>query len=130
MSASRVALTLVRRLGLGLSIIALASLALLLSDWKHYSPRAGMPRLAFIKYNSNPNLDLGVRGLEHFHLLCSVSGAKKEAFAVCDGNGLESLFRCTKQLFVGPGSVAAQDLFDLAPHRLDGIEVWRIRRQI
>jgi putative ABC transport system substrate-binding protein len=63
MSASRVVLTLVRRLGLGLSIIALASLALLLSDWKHYSPRAGMPRLAIIKYNSNPNLDLGVRGL-------------------------------------------------------------------
>ena len=63
MSASRVALTLVRRLGLGLSIIALASLALLLSDWRHRSPSAGMPRLAVIKYNSNPNLDLGVRGL-------------------------------------------------------------------
>jgi len=63
MSASRVALTLVRRLGLGLSIIALASLALLLSDWKHHSPRAGMPRLAVFQYNSNPNLDLGVRGL-------------------------------------------------------------------
>ena len=46
-------------------------------------------------------------GLEHFHLSCSVSGAKKEAFAVCDGNGLEGLFRCTQQLFVGPGSVAA-----------------------
>jgi len=45
--------------------------------------------------------------LEHFHLSCSVSGAKKEAFAVCDGNGLEGLFRCTQQLFVGPGSVAA-----------------------
>jgi putative ABC transport system substrate-binding protein len=63
MSASRVALTLVRRLGLGLSIIALASLALLLSDSKHHSPRAGMPRLAIFQYNSNPNLDLGVRGL-------------------------------------------------------------------
>ena len=63
MSASRVALTLVRRLGLGLSIIALASLALLLSDWKHHSPSAGMPRLAVFQYNSNPNLDLGVRGL-------------------------------------------------------------------
>jgi hypothetical protein len=68
--------------------------------------------------------------LEHFHLLCSVSGAKKEAFAVCRGNGLEGLFRCPQQLFVGPGSVAAQDLFDLAPHRLDGIEVRRIGRQI
>ena len=63
MSASRVALTLVRRLGLGLSIIALASLALLLSDWRHLSPRVGVPRLAVIKYNSNPNLDLGERGL-------------------------------------------------------------------
>jgi hypothetical protein len=27
-----------------------------------------------------------LRALEHFHLSCSVSGAKKEAFAVCDGN--------------------------------------------
>jgi putative ABC transport system substrate-binding protein len=63
MSASRVALTLVRRLGLGLSIIALASLALLLSDWKHRSPRAGIPRVAVFQYNSNHNLDLGVRGL-------------------------------------------------------------------
>jgi len=68
--------------------------------------------------------------LEHFHLSCSVSGAKKEAFAVCGGNGLEGLFSCTQQLFVSPGSVAAQDLFDLAPHRLDGIEVRRIGRQI
>jgi len=68
--------------------------------------------------------------LEHFHLSCSVSGAKKEAFAVCDGNGLEGLFRCPQQLVVAPGSVAAQDLFDLAPHRLDGIEVRRIGRQI
>jgi putative ABC transport system substrate-binding protein len=63
MSALRIALTLVRRLGLGLSIIALASLALLLSDLKHHSPRAGMPRVAVLQYNSTPNLDLGVRGL-------------------------------------------------------------------
>jgi len=63
MSASRVALTLLRRLGLGLSIIALASIALLLSDWRHHSPYAAMPRLAVFQYNSNPNLDLGVRGL-------------------------------------------------------------------
>jgi hypothetical protein len=27
--------------------------------------------------------------LEHFHLLCSVLGAKKEALAVGDGNGLK-----------------------------------------
>ena len=63
MSASRVALTLLRRLGLGLSIIALASLALLLSDWKHSSSRVGMPRVAVFQYTSTPALDLGVRGL-------------------------------------------------------------------
>jgi putative ABC transport system substrate-binding protein len=63
MSALRVVLTLARRLGLGLSIIALASLALLLSDWRHRSPSAGMPRVAVFQYNSNSNLDLGVRGL-------------------------------------------------------------------
>jgi putative ABC transport system substrate-binding protein len=63
MSNSRVALTLLRRLGVGLSIIALASLALLLSDWRHRSAGTAMPHLAIIKYNSNPNLDLGERGL-------------------------------------------------------------------
>jgi putative ABC transport system substrate-binding protein len=63
MSASKVALTLLRRLGLGLSFIALAALALLLSDWRHRSPAAGLPRVAVIKYNSNTNLDLGERGL-------------------------------------------------------------------
>src|ERR1019366_3066041 len=35
-----------------------------------------------------------------------------------------------QQFIFGARSVTAQDLFDLAPHRLDGIEVWRIRRQI
>jgi putative ABC transport system substrate-binding protein len=54
---------LLRRLGLGLSIIALASLALLLSDWRHRSPRASVPHVAVFQYNSNPNLDLSVRGL-------------------------------------------------------------------
>ena len=63
MNASRVALTLLRRLGLGLSIIALASLALLLSDWRHRSPSAGMPRVAVFQYNSSLTLDLSVRGL-------------------------------------------------------------------
>jgi putative ABC transport system substrate-binding protein len=52
-----------RRLGLGLSIIALASLALLLSDWRHHSPSAGMPRVAVFQYNSSATLDLSVRGL-------------------------------------------------------------------
>jgi putative ABC transport system substrate-binding protein len=45
------------------SIIALAALALLLSDWRHRSPNAGLPRVAVFQYNSNTNLDLGVRGL-------------------------------------------------------------------
>jgi len=63
MSASRAVLTLLRRLGLGLSIIALASLALLLSDWKHRSSSAGMPRVAVFQFNSNAILDLSVRGL-------------------------------------------------------------------
>jgi putative ABC transport system substrate-binding protein len=63
MSASKAVLTLLRRLGLGLSIIVAASLALLLSDWRHRSPRDAMPSVAVIKYNSNTNLDLGMRGL-------------------------------------------------------------------
>jgi putative ABC transport system substrate-binding protein len=46
-----------------MSIIALASLALLLSDWRHRSPSAGMPRVAVFQYNSNLILDLSVRGL-------------------------------------------------------------------
>jgi hypothetical protein len=98
------------------------------------------PQKRLASFESNPTLaakrsdamtqEAKVYLLKHFHLLCSVSGAKKEAFAVCGGNGLEGLFRCLQQLFFGPGSVAAQDLFDLAPHGLDGIEVRRIRRQI
>jgi|SRR5208337_4811756 len=63
MNASRVAFTLLRRLGLGLSIIALASLALLLSDWKHRSSSTAMPRVAVFQFNSNAILDLSVRGL-------------------------------------------------------------------
>jgi len=68
--------------------------------------------------------------LEHFHLSCSVSGAKKEAFAIGGGNGLEGYFRCAQQLFFGPGSLAAQGLFDFAPQGLDGIEVGRIGREV
>lgn len=63
MSAWRVALTLVRRLGLGLAIILLASLALLISDWRPHAAGSARPRLAVIQFNSNPNLDLGVKGL-------------------------------------------------------------------
>jgi hypothetical protein len=71
-----------------------------------------------------------VRVLEQFHLLYSVSGAKKEALAVRDGNRLKGGSGRPQELFAGTGSVAAQDLFDLAPHGLDGIEIGRIRRQV
>src|ERR1017187_9736915 len=70
------------------------------------------------------------RRLEHLHLSCSVLGAKKEPLAVGGRDGLEGGFGGQKQLLVGTGSVAAQDLFDLAPHGLDRIEIRRIRRQI
>jgi putative ABC transport system substrate-binding protein len=63
MNASKMAFTLGQRLGLGLSMIALASLALLLSDWRHRAPGTGMPRVAVFQYNSNLILDLSVRGL-------------------------------------------------------------------
>jgi hypothetical protein len=52
--------------------------------------------------------------LEYLHLLCSGLGAKKEALAVGCGNGLNGGLGGQKQLLVGAGSVAAQDLFDLA----------------
>ena len=68
--------------------------------------------------------------LEHLYLLCSVLGAKKETLAVGGGNGLEGGFGGQKQLLVGTGSVAAQNLLDLAPQGLDRIEIRRIRRQI
>jgi hypothetical protein len=68
--------------------------------------------------------------LQHFHLLCSVFGAKKEALAISGGNGLKGDLGGLEELLVGTRSVAAQDLFDLAPHLLNGIEVWRIGGQI
>ena len=68
--------------------------------------------------------------LEHFHLLCSVSGAKKEAFAIGAGNGLKGGFGRPQQVRFRTRSAAAQSLFDLAPHRPDGVEVRRIRRQV
>ena len=61
--------------------------------------------------------------LEHFHLVCSVLGAKKEAFAIGAGNRVEGTIGRPKQFFFRPGSVAAHGLFDLAPHGLNGIEV-------
>ena len=53
--------------------------------------------------------------LKRFHLLCSVLGAKKEALAVGGGKGLKGALGGQKQLLVGARSVAAQDLFNLAP---------------
>jgi len=69
------------------------------------------------------------RRLDHFHLLCSVSGAKKEAFAIGAGNGVKGGLGRLKQFLFRTRSVAAHGLFDLAPHRLDGVEV-RPRRRV
>jgi hypothetical protein len=68
--------------------------------------------------------------LKQFHLLCRVSSAKKEALAGGGGNRVEGPLGRQEQLLVGAWSMAAQDLFDLAPHRFDGVEVWRIRWQV
>src|ERR1035438_10136321 len=68
--------------------------------------------------------------LEHFHKLCSVFSAKKEALAVVDGDGLEGRFGGQEQIGFRSRIVTAEDLLDLAPHRFDGIEVGRIGRQI
>ena len=57
-------------------------------------------------------------------------GAKKEAPAIGGGNRLKGGFGGQEQLLVGAGSAAAKHLFDLAPHRLDGIEIRRVGRQI
>ena len=69
-------------------------------------------------------------GLEHFHKSCSAFGAKKEALAVDDRDGLEGRFGSQEQIGFRSWIVTAEDLFDLAPHRFDGIEVGRIGRQI
>ena len=66
--------------------------------------------------------------LEHFYLLCSVSGAKKEALAISGGNRVEGRLGRPQQVLFRARSVAAQGLFDLAPHRFDGVEIRRIRR--
>ena len=71
-----------------------------------------------------------MRALEHFHKLCSVFGVKKEVLAVDDRDGLEGRFGSHEQTRFSSRSMTAEDLLDLAPHRFDGIEVWRIRRQI
>ena len=65
--------------------------------------------------------------LEHFHKRCSALGVKKEALAVADGDGLEGRFGSQEQIGFRSRSMTAEDLLDLAPHRFDGIEVWRIR---
>src|SRR5216683_6915146 len=68
--------------------------------------------------------------LEHFHKSYSVFGAKKIAFAIGGGNGLEGRFRGSKQGAFRARSLAAQELLDLAPHVFDGVEVGGIGRQI
>ena len=68
--------------------------------------------------------------LEHFHLLCSVFSAKKEALAIGGRNRVKGGFGRPQQFLFRARSVAAEGLFDLAPHRLDGVEIGRIRRQI
>ncbi len=68
--------------------------------------------------------------LKRFRLSCTVPSGKKEVFAVGDGKGLEGVFCRPEQLFVGSRSVAAEDLFDLAPVGLDGIEIRGIGRHV
>ena len=48
------------------------------------------------------------RSLEHFHLLCSVLGAKKEAFAIGAGNRVKGALGRPQQFLFGARSVAAQ----------------------
>src|ERR1039458_3913179 len=91
-----------------------------------FDTRSQMSNLSLFALHQNERM----LQLEHLHLSCSVLGAKKEPLAVGGRDGLEGGFGGQKQLLVGTGSVAAQDLFDLAPHGLDRIEIRRIRRQI
>ena len=66
---------------------------------------------------------IGLRGLEHFHYSCSVFGAKKESLAVCGRDGLKGSLCGQQQFAFRAGSLAAEDLLDLAPHIFDGVEV-------
>jgi putative tryptophan/tyrosine transport system substrate-binding protein len=52
-----------RCLGLGLSLIALASVALLVSDATQRAGRGGVPRVAVFQYNSVESLEQGVKGI-------------------------------------------------------------------
>src|ERR1019366_2974207 len=63
------------------------------------------------------------KALEHFHYLCSVFGAKKESLAVCGRDGLKGSLCGQQQFALRAGSLAAEDLLDLAPHIFDGVEV-------
>ena len=91
-----------------------------------------LPRQELLAEMGKYNEDLVKAGvmLEHFHLLCSVSGAKKEAFAIGGGNRVKGVLSRPQQFVFGARSVSAQDLLDLAPHRFDRVEVRRIGRQI
>lgn len=48
---------------------------------------------------------------------------------ILSGNRLKSLSDCFKECLRSSGLGTAQELFDLAPHFFDGIEVRRISRQ-
>ena len=62
--------------------------------WHFRARYGGRARDSVIDLDCPPDALVNVNEtLEHLHLLCSVSGANKEAFAACDGNGLEALFR-------------------------------------
>ena len=95
-------------------------------------------RLVFASYEDegqkvsidNRSYSFQKRLLEQFHKLCSVSGVKKEALAVDDGDSLEGRFGSHEQIGFRSRGMTAENLLDFAPHRFDGIEVWRIRRQI
>ena len=54
----------IRRLGVGLVLIAAAAAVLLISDWNRgRRPTAGLPRVAIFQYSSQIILDEGIRGM-------------------------------------------------------------------
>ena len=57
--------------------------------------------------DSPPGNTVMWRGLEHFHLLCSVFGAKKEALAIGGGNRVKGGFSRLQQCLFRARSVAA-----------------------
>ena len=58
-----------------------------------------------------------------------LASGEAEALAVGDGDALEGRFGSQEQIGFRSRSMTAENLLALAPHRFEGIEVWRIRRQ-